>query len=95
MSKKDFTNALKYGVCTGSVEAVSPNCVDGSPGNKPAPCPYKLVNSRGRVAVEPCNCCAICRNNCNWMAQVLEANQRESADRRQQMKDLTDYLDNE
>lgn len=95
MSKEDFTNALAYGLCEGSVEAVSPNCVDGRPGNKPAPCSYKVAKYRGRIEVEPCNCCAKCRNNCNWLAQVLDANKRESAIRRDELREMIGRLDDE
>ena len=94
MSKDDFLDQLAYGTCTGSVEAASPDCVDRNPGKKPEPCPYKVAKCRGRLEVKPCNCCGKCRNNCNWMAQVLQANERESARRREDLLELLDK-DNE
>lgn len=89
MSKEDFLNQLSYGVCTGSVELVSPNCIEGSPGLKPEPCPYKEAQYKGRKEIVPCNCCELCRDNCTWMSKILISNQRES---QKSMRELTQKL---
>lgn len=76
MSKEDFIDQLAYGTCNGSVELVSPRCVEGSPGKKPGQCPVKVVD--GFHAEEECNCCDKCRSNCQLMAQIKEATKREA-----------------
>ena len=90
MSKQDFADTLAYGLCEGSVRAVSPICVDVNPGKEWRTCPVNVIDN---IAVdELCNCCDKCRNNCNWMAQIREASKRE---RKKQMRKVTEYLDNE
>jgi len=93
MSKEDFLDQLAYGTCNGSVELVSPRCIEGSPGKKPAPCPVKVAEGRGEIKY--CNCCEKCRANCNWVAQIKEVTKRESKKRLREMREMTEYLDNE
>jgi len=92
MSKDDFLDQLAYGACNGSVELVSPKCIEGSPGKKFAPCPVKVVD---KIPHEGCNCCDVCRSNCNWMAQIKDQSKREFAKSLKTMKKLADDYDNE
>ena len=91
MSKEDFLNQLAYGTCNGSVELVSPQCIEGSPGCEPAPCPVKLAEGNLRHPSEYiCNCCEKCRSNCEWVAQVKRVNIRK---RNNDLEAINRYLD--
>ena len=76
MSKQDFADTLAYGACEGSVRAVAPNCVDGSPGKEWRRCPVNVTDGHNTEVL--CNCCDKCRSNCNCMSAVKEATKHAS-----------------
>lgn len=89
MDKDEFRNALKYGPCDGSREFLATKCRGKYAGTADHACPLDSILP---VSSGLCNCCKECTQACQWTTDIKKAAR---ADRRRQMADLTEYLDNE